>query len=219
MAADRPTTTWPHRTLRPGQRCVVHTLDVPPASEREVFATTDLLLEAPELDHPGHPDPQRRRRAVAARTLDSGDLERIDVAGLPDLNNDHVLGADPDTMFVSGFDWHIHRVDLASRHVRPGHHRRTGSGRCSTSSTASAPTARSSPSSASSRARRTDRARPTSSPCRRPAARNANSPPGRDRPTGREYSPDGEWIYFNTEAFCDVPATPRSPGCAPTAAT
>ena len=203
MAADRPTTTWPHRTLRPGQRCIVHTLDVHTGEDREVFATTELLLEAPNWITPDtlilNGDGVLWRLALL-----TGDLERIDVAGLPDVNNDHVLSADPDTIFVSGFDWHIHRVDLASHAfvpvttdeparpmmhflhgvspdgselafvgIEPGPHGPIGPANIFTV-----------PSTGGPKRQLTTGTRPADGP---------------------EYSPDGEWIYFNTEAFSDAP--------------
>ena len=181
----------------------MHTLDVHTGEDREVFATTELLLEAPNWITPDtlilNGDGVLWRLALL-----TGDLERIDVAGLPDVNNDHVLSADPDTMFVSGFDWHIHRVDLASHAfvpvttdeparpmmhflhgvspdgselafvgIEPGPHGPFGPANIFTV-----------PSTGGPKRQLTTGTRPADGP---------------------EYSPDGEWIYFNTEAFSDAP--------------
>ena len=203
MPAHRPTTTWPHRTLRPGQRCVVHTLDVHTGEHREVLATTDLLLEAPNWITPDSLI-LNGDGGLWRLTLVTGDLERIEVAGLPDLNNDHVPGADPDTIFVSGFDWHIHCVDLATRDfvtvttheparpmlhflhgvspdgselafvgIEPGPNGPIGPANIFTLPSAGGP--------------------------------KRQLTTGTSPADGPEYSPDGEWIYFNTEAFSDAP--------------
>ena len=47
-----------------------------------------------------------------------GELEAIVVPGLPLLNNDHVLSPDGSSAYVSGFDGHLHHVDLAARTSR-----------------------------------------------------------------------------------------------------
>lgn len=46
--------------------------------------------------------------------LARGILTEVTLPGLPFLNNDHMPARDGNTMFVSGLDWHIHRVLLAT---------------------------------------------------------------------------------------------------------
>ena len=203
MAAERPTTTWRHRTLQPGQRCIVHTLDVTTGLEHDVLEATDLLLEAPNWITPDililNGD-----GVLWRLTLSTGDLERLPIDGLPDLNNDHVPGADPDTIFVSGFDWHLHRVDLAARTfvtitsddpARPMFHFLHGVSPdgASLAFVAIEPGPRcpigaanifTMPSSGGPKQQLTTGTKPADGP---------------------EYSPDGEWIYFNTEAFSEIP--------------
>ena len=80
-----------------------------------VFETTDLLLEAPNWTLNG--------RSLVLNgdgvlwTLDATDpssgLRQIDLAGLPDVNNDHVLHPDGEHVYASATDTHIYRGALA----------------------------------------------------------------------------------------------------------
>ena len=222
MPSERPDATYPHRTLQPGQRCVVHTLDVATGATTEVLSTPDLLLEAPNWIDPDtlilNGDGVLWRLA-----LGSGNLERIDVDGLPDLNNDHVPGPDPDTVYVSGYDWHLHRVSLSERTsaritapdpdrmlfhflhgVSPDGEELAFVG-LELGSEGSPPLANifTMPSSGGPLRQLTMGTKPADGP---------------------EYSPDGEWIYFSTEAFSDAPghaqiARMRRDGTEPTQLT
>jgi Tol biopolymer transport system component len=173
-------------------------VDVATGLTSEVFGTDDVLLEAPSwlasdtmiLNGGG---------ALWRLALDTGELERIDIPGLPDVNNDHVQGVDGDTMFVSCWDGHLYRVTLSARtstRITTGamYHFLHGvspdgselafvgiepgvDGRWSSANIFTVPSDGG------------DERQLTSG----------------DRPDdGPEYSPDGEWIYFNTEGFSDA---------------
>ncbi len=197
------TTKFPHRSLRSGQRCVVHTVDVATGATSEVLSTTDLLLEAPNwitadtmiLNGDG---------VLWRLELGTGELERLDVQGLPDVNNDHVPGADPDVMFVSCFDWHLHRVSLPARTfvtvtaedpARPMYHFLHGvspdGGELAFVGIEPDPDGP------------WGRANIFTVPSSGGPLRQLTS--GTKPCDGPEYSPDGEWIYFNTEAFSQTP--------------
>ncbi|GAA1391752.1 biopolymer transporter Tol [Luteococcus peritonei] len=101
------------RTLAPGQRCLVHVTDVVTGQDRIVHETTEVLLEAPNW-------------TVEDRLVLNGDgvlwqmpsdgsapPRVIHHQGLPELNNDHVLDPDGVHVHVSGNDGQLHRAPLA----------------------------------------------------------------------------------------------------------
>ncbi len=103
------------RTLRPGQRAQLFTYDFADGTSTLVAESTALLFEAPNWT------PDGRWLVVNADGLlhrvpaSGGEPEPIEVPGLPLLNNDHVLSPDGSTAYVSGFDGHLHAVDLVAR--------------------------------------------------------------------------------------------------------
>ncbi|MHC6219135.1 TolB family protein [Arthrobacter sp. MMS24-S77] len=98
------------RTLQPGQRCEVWIASTTGTSEL-VFATDDLLLEAPNWTLDGQALILNGDGALWRLDL-SGGLEKIAITGVPDLNNDHVLAPDGATIYLSANDGHIYRADL-----------------------------------------------------------------------------------------------------------
>ena len=191
------------RSLEAGQSCVIHIFDARSHEVVEIYRTRQLALEAPNwhrdgrlfLNGDGH---------LWQFDLASLQLDRIDCPGLPFLNNDHVLAPDGEMIFVSACDWHIHRINLAdATHVqvsthdteRPLRHFLHGISRngaelafvgiepqgddtwgCANIFTM---------------------------PVKGGAARQLTF--GNKPADGCEYSPDGQWIYFNSEAFSDIP--------------
>lgn len=163
----------------------------------EIFRTDGVLLEAPNWITDDalvlNGDDVLFRLSIA-----DANIERLEFSGLPRLNNDHVWGVDGDTMFVSGMDLHIHRVSLSTgehERITPDYDDRRryhflhG---VSPDGTALAYTG----------------VEPTGDDPWGPA--NIFTIPvtgGESRQLtfgdvaadGPEYSPDGEWIYFNTD--------------------
>lgn len=189
-----------HRSLLDGQACVVCTVDIGSGAVTELYRTHETLLEAPNWTSSGALI--LNGNGVLWR-LERGDLTRLVIPGLPDLNNDHLPAPDEDTMFVSGFDGHIHRVALST-----GEHRQV------TSDDPERPMKHF-----------LHGVDPHNDEIAFVGVEpGADSPWGPaniftmpsdggpvhqvtfgDRPAdGPEYSPDGEWIYFNTEAFSDT---------------
>lgn len=196
-------TQSPHRTLADGQACVVHVVDTDTGEIHEVFRTTDVLLEAPNwvddtliLNGDG---------GLWQLSLATRQLTELPVPGLPDLNNDHcVHPLEPTTLFVSCFDWHLYRVSLPSGTFervtaddpeRPILHFLHGvspdgtelafvgvePGEGTIFGTANIFTV----------------------PSAGGVIRQLTT--GTSPADGPEYTPDGEWIYFNTEAFSTTP--------------
>lgn len=181
------------RTLQGGQRCEVWTASV--TGERElVFATEDVLLEAPNWTLDGAALILNGAGTLWRLDVGSRTISRVPIAGVPDLNNDHVLAPDGTGIYLSANDGHIYRAaldggaatrisdedgyfhflhgvspdgqELACVGIGAGDF--TQPGRLMTI----------------------------------PAAGGAATPLNVEgHCDGPEYSPDGEWLYFNTEAF------------------
>lgn len=102
----------PPRTLAKDQRCQVWIHDVSSGQNRIILETTDLLLEAPNWSGDAlilNGDGVLWRLPVEAPVLQS-----IDIQGVPNLNNDHVLDPDGAHIFVSAYDdWQLYRAPLA----------------------------------------------------------------------------------------------------------
>ena len=199
---ERDTRRIRHRPLAHDQTCVVYVVDVTTGKSTEVYRTTELLLEAPNwidedsmiLNGDG---------VLWRLSIPSGTVAPITLDGVPDLNNDHVPAPDPDVVFVSAYDGHIHRATLST-----GATERITTNRSESAdaplppwrepgwSNARVRRRRARPDGRLGVARTSSRSRPTVVPIRQLTfgARPAD---------GCEFSPDGEWIYFNTEAFTE----------------
>jgi TolB protein len=107
------------RKLLPGQIAqvvIASTTGEPPI---EVFSTDEMIIEAPNWTLDGrwlilNGDGKLWRLA----TDGSSGFEQIELAGVPALNNDHVLAPDGRHVFVSANDWHIYEADLNGGPVR-----------------------------------------------------------------------------------------------------
>jgi TolB protein len=102
------------RRLEPGQ---VSALTIAFAAGRlpvEVLGVTDMVVEAPNWTLDGRwlivNGDGRLWRAAAEG---AAELERIDVQGIPDLNNDHVLAPDGEHIYLSANDGPVYRAPLA----------------------------------------------------------------------------------------------------------
>ena len=99
------------RRLSADQTCEVWTHDAITGESRLVFATRDLLLEAPNWAGDAlilNGDGRLWRLPLAAP-----ELQEIPLQGVVDLNNDHVLDPDGRHIWLSANDWHIYRAPLA----------------------------------------------------------------------------------------------------------
>ncbi|MFE4543234.1 TolB family protein [Arthrobacter sp. NPDC056727] len=185
------------RTLQPGQRCEVWIASV--TGERKlVFSTDEVLLEAPNWTLDGgslilNGDGMLWTFEVAGRTISP-----VPLTGIPDLNNDHVLDPDGRHIFLSANDGHIYRAALgggaAVRITKDDGdfhflHGVSPDGR--------------------ELAYVGIQAGDFSQPGRLmtiPAGGGASTHISVDgHCDGPEYFPDGDWLYFNTEAFTSKP--------------
>ena len=101
-----------NRTLKAGQRSEVWIASVTGESTL-LYSTDEILPEAPNwtLDNSSlilNGDGKLWQLDAA-----TAELTQIPLTGIPDLNNDHVLAPDGETIFLSANDGHIYRASLA----------------------------------------------------------------------------------------------------------
>jgi TolB protein len=191
------------RRLRPGQitRVMIGSTSGEPAVE--IFSTDRMILEAPNWTLDGrwlilNGDGKLWRLATDGHS----EPQTIHLDGVPDLNNDHVLAPDGRSVFVSANDWHIYEASLEGgpvRRVTNDH----GPARFMHFLHGVSPDGRTlayvglEPEGDDWYARANIFVVPTAGgPDRR--LTDASKPFD-----GCEYTPDGEWIYCNTELFSD----------------
>ncbi len=93
------------------QRCEVHIFDVETGIDELVFSTTQILLEAPNWHRDGHLILNGNGTLWALRPEVGSHIEPIEISGVPNLNNDHVLSPDHKSIYVSANDdWHIYKA-------------------------------------------------------------------------------------------------------------
>ncbi|WP_415854837.1 family 16 glycoside hydrolase [Sinomonas sp. G460-2] len=189
------------RQVKGGQHARIRIWERASGAVRTVFESRDRLYEAPNWTPDG-------------RLLVNGDgllwtlpadgsalPEQIQVAGLPDVNNDHVLAPDGRTVFASANDWHIWEVQLAGGAARRTtaddgamhflHGVSPDGGRLGYV-----------------RLEPVGNAWPTSATIHTIGADGTGDTAVTSHPgpaDGCEWTPDGEWIVFNTEQFSTIP--------------
>ncbi|MEV5963657.1 biopolymer transporter Tol [Kribbella sp. NPDC051952] len=179
------------RTLRPGQRSELYVVDVATGDQRLVYSSDTVLFEAPNWTPGGELIVNGDGRLF--RVADG--LEEIGLGGVPAINNDHVVSPDGATVYVSAEDGHLYAVTLADGRPRrvtndrgPGfHHYLHGV----------SPDGKTL---AYIGLEQVDGRRITNV-WTIPAAGGDDVQVTDDehQDDGSEYSPDGEWIYFNSE--------------------
>jgi TolB protein len=195
----------PARHLAEGQTCSVHiasvgSLTADGVTSRVVLTTSEILLEAPNWSLDGaelilNGDGLLWRLPVA-----NGVLTRIEI-DVPELNNDHVLDPDGEHVFVSANDAHIYRANL-----RGGPARRItedDGGLLHFLHGVSPDGATLTFAGIERDGEKWGAANIYTVSAGGGPARQIT--PGQDRKDGPEFSPDGAWIYFNTEQFSDRP--------------
>jgi TolB protein len=188
------------RKLRPGQIAELWIADVDGGSAELVYATEALLLEAPNWA------PDRSGLLLngdgALWRLDLGpeaELQRVAIDDLPPINNDHVLDAERGLIYLSANDGHVYVAPIkggtAKRvtHDSSRYHFLHGvSPDGTTLAFVELP--------------RADLAAPGRLALISSAGGETHYPEaGSSHLDGPEYSPDGAWLYFNTEEFASRP--------------
>lgn len=104
----------PPRRLSAGQSCQVRIFDTETVTDRLLFETDELLLEAPNWTLDGRDLVLNGDGRLWRLSVEEPVLRPIDIQGLPPANNDHVLDPDGKSIFISTYDdWQIYRAPLA----------------------------------------------------------------------------------------------------------
>lgn len=188
----------PARTLDPGRRTQIWIGGPTLATPELLFETDQTLYEAPNWTLDG------RRLVIngdgALWTLSVDDPaagpQTIDFEGLPDLNNDHVLAPDGEHVYMSAGDRHIYRGALSGgpvERVSPDDGNWHFLHGVSPDGTRLAYVEIS------------DFDRPGRLAIIEPGRPASILDTGNGHLDGPEWSPDGQWIYFNTQTFTDEP--------------
>jgi Tol biopolymer transport system component len=189
---------WPlgeGRKLREHQRTEVWLAGVDDSSPELVYVDDTLLLEAPNWTPDGRSLLLNGNGLLWRLDLDSQALTQVPLTGVPPINNDHVIDAPRDLIYLSANDGHIYVTALdggpATRvtHDPSQYHFLHGiSPDGATLAYVSIPVG------------------DFSVPGRlalipSTGGQNTYPPAGTKHLDGPEYSPDGNWLYLNTEEF------------------
>jgi len=169
-----------------------------------ILERTDLLLEAPNWALQGDALVLNGDGRLWRLPIEVPELRAVDLEGVPPLNNDHVLDPDGAHIFISAYDdWHIYRAPLAGGtavrvtgqsgpegmlHFRHGV---SPDGRQLAFVGVTAEMTQTSFKFLSA-----EICTMGSDGCGFVQVTSGGA-----RADGPEYSPDGQWLYFNTEAF------------------
>ncbi|MEV7661410.1 biopolymer transporter Tol [Paenarthrobacter sp. NPDC089316] len=182
------------RTLQPTQRCQVWIASVAGGAEL-VYSTDELLLEAPNWAMDG--SALILNGGGKLWRLDAGtrELTPIPLYGVPELNNDHVLAPDGETIFLSANDGHLYRAPLSGGATE----RITDDDGTFHFLHGVSPDGNELAYVAIQAGDFTQPGRLMTMASDGGAAARVDVGPGHC--DGPEYSPDGKWIYLNTESF------------------
>ena len=186
------------RVLAPGQKCRLHVFDVASLSDTVVAEFDDVLFEAPNWGDDGRTLYLNGDGGLWAFPLESrGKPSRIAYDGLPGINNDHVLDPASASIFMSAMDGQIYHGSLSGGGVR----------RVTADDDVWHFLHGVSPDGKTLGFVRIDS---TGNPARLALIPAEGGPvtvceTGAGHIDGPEWSPDGEWIYFNTERWASKP--------------
>ena len=96
------------RTLSAGQRAELYVYDLATGEARLRLTSHDLLFEAPNWTPDGRDLVVNGDGRLFRLGLDGGDLVEIPLPGVDPINNDHVISPDGETVYVSSDDGHIY---------------------------------------------------------------------------------------------------------------
>lgn len=187
------------RSLAKGQIAQLEVIDL--RGERRIVFTADEVIEAPNWSPDGQWLVFNAGGQIYKISPEGGAPQHIVTSGLDDLNNDHVLSPDGTTIYVSSDDGHIYALPfeggetkrVSNEHKTPHHYYLHGispDGKTLTYVAVEAPKGEqmanifSIPAVGGTDTRLTNITVPNDGP---------------------EYSPDGRWIYFNSELAAQKP--------------
>ena len=187
-----------YRVLREGQKCRLHVFDVADRSATVIAEFDQVLFEAPNWGADGRTLYLNGRGELWAFSLGSApEPRRVEYTGLPALNNDHVLDPRGGAIFMSANDGHIYHGALGGGRTR----------RVTDDDDVRHYLHGVSPDGTTLGFVRRDR---SGGPGRLALIASDGGPvtvvdTGAGHIDGPEWSPDGEWIYFNTERWASDP--------------
>ncbi|ODT75049.1 MAG: biopolymer transporter Tol [Pelagibacterium sp. SCN 64-44] len=187
------------RTLSPGQVSCLTILDLD--GRQDIVLVADEVIEAPNWTPDGEALIFNAGGKLFRIAVAGGEVEPIDTGHLVDLNNDHVLSPDGSSVYVSSDDGHLYAVPIAGGsprrvsnvHSTPHHYYLHGispDGQTLSYVAVENPSGErmvnvfTIPAAGGPDKRLTDGTAPHDGP---------------------EYSPDGLWIYFNSERAATKP--------------
>lgn len=185
-----------NRTLAPGQRAQIWSGGPATDAPDLVFETRDRLIEAPNWSLDGRSLYVNGDGRLWRLDLDAPSLVGVDFDGLPDINNDHVLDPDGDHVFMSANDGHIYRGALTGGAVE----RLTSDDGYWHFLHGVSPDGK-----RLAYVQIRDFTEPGRLAVLAPPAPPVVVDTGPGHLDGPEWSPDGRWIYFNTEGFTEAP--------------
>jgi Tol biopolymer transport system component len=187
---------FPTRTLRPGQRTEVWVADAVGGDPQLIYTDYGMLLEAPNWAPDGNALLLNGDGFLWRLPVDGeADPEQVAIAGLPPINNDHVLDAPRGLIYLSANDGHLYVAPIDGGAARRVSHDTSRYHFLHGVSPDGGTLAF------------VDLPRGDFSVAGRlalmPAAGGSTWYPdaGRRHIDGPEYSADGTWIYLNTEEF------------------
>lgn len=201
------------RALLPGQTCRILLVDPVSGRSEVVFENAATLVEAPNWSPDGrwlvvNGDGGLWRLPVAGEGAGSGLLTPVEMRGVPEINNDHVISPDGSSVFVSARDGHLYQVPFDGgdgRRVTKDHPEGRGyknylHGVSPEGSTLSVIVGARPDTISGPESWRTNVALVS-------VADGATTILTDDEHAddGAEFSPDGQWIWFNTERFTEAP--------------
>ena len=195
----------PPRTLAKNQRCQVWLHDVERGENRMIFETSDLLLEAPNWALQGDALILNGNGTLWRLALGAAHLQPIVINGVPPLNNDHVLDPDGAHIFVSSYDdWQLYKAPLAGGDAVQISGKEGPAGMLHFLHGVSPDGQQLAFVGVQAEITATSFRFITAEICTIGADGHgfAQITSGGALSDGPEYSPDGQWLYFNTEAFC-----------------
>jgi TolB protein len=188
-----------YRSLAPGQVARIHIHDVKTGGDVVVHESRDVLFEAPNWTTDGQALLVNGDGVMWSIGTDTGSSPvRIEHQGLPEANNDHVLDPDGQHIFLSAMDKHIYRGLITGGAVT----RVTSDADVWHFLHGVSPDGKRLAYVRISAFDQPGRLALTSTA---EASESVLLDTGDGHIDGPEWSPDGKWIYFNTERWADRP--------------